>query len=300
MKTALKPPHYDVVSDEAGFRRLDPVPSEAEITEFYDRQYYSLVQAGKRGPDVARLMRGGDDAAVQQRWQVATLYRDVLDTLEAYAPGDRVLEVGCGTGDLLLHLGEHHWQTRGVEISPTAADHARDRGLAIYTGSFEDYADGDESAEVDAVLLMNVLEQTRDPRRVLAAARRVLAPGGVICIRSGNEFNPLQLAATEALDKAAWWVSTPDQINYFSFQSLTRLLDESGFRQRDAFADFPMEMFLLMGDDYVADPAVGRACHERRVRFEMSLSTDVRRTLYRALATAGMGRCAFVIATRET
>ncbi len=65
---------------------------------------------------------------------------------------------------------------------------------------------------------------------------------------------------------------------------------------------FPMEAFLLMGDNYVGDPALGRASHAKRKRFDLALEQagfgEARRALYRALAEAGIGREAVVIAVK--
>lgn len=292
---------YEVVRHEQyGFRCLSPVPTNEAIQQFYDEQYYDLVQEGKRGPDIARLMQGGEPAEKQRSWQEATLYADVCDALESHAPGKRVLEIGCGTGDLLLHLASKGLEVSGVEIAKAAADFASARKLDVQHGSFEDYAKADGMEEsLDAVLLMNVLEQTRDPIDVIRCCERVLAPGGALIIRSGNEFNALQEAACESLPKRQWWVSTPDQINYFNFESLAKLLEGEGFDVADSRSDFPMEMFLLMGDDYVDEPGVGKECHDRRVKFEMSLPAETRRHIYRSFASAGIGRCVFLVATKR-
>ncbi len=62
-------------------------------------------------------------------------------------------------------------------------------------------------------------------------------------------------------------------------------------------------MFLLMGDNYVADTARGRACHERRMAFEMNLRAmgmaDKLRDFYAALAKIDLGRQVIAYASRE-
>jgi hypothetical protein len=63
-----------------------------------------------------------------------------------------------------------------------------------------------------------------------------------------------------------------------------------------------MEMFLLMGENYTAEPALGRACHTRRKRFDLALAetglNEVRQHFYRVLADAGLGREAIIFAGR--
>ena len=55
-----------------------------------------------------------------------------------------------------------------------------------------------------------------------------------------------------------------------------------------------MEMFLLMGDNYVQDTQLGRQCHERRMVFELNLRKlgkgEALRSLYKALAGVDLGR----------
>jgi hypothetical protein len=58
-----------------------------------------------------------------------------------------------------------------------------------------------------------------------------------------------------------------------------------------------------MGDNYTTDPALGRACHNKRKAFDLSLESaglrEARRAFYRALAATGIGREAVVIAVRS-
>lgn len=105
-----------------------------------------------------------------------------------------------------------------------------------------------------------------------------------------NDFSEIQLAAHKQLGKEAWWTAIPDHINYFDFQSLHSLLERMGVEVIYSQGDFPMELFLLMGDDYVGNPEVGSRCHQRRVRFEMAIPDELRRRIYRALAEVGVGR----------
>jgi hypothetical protein len=67
-------------------------------------------------------------------------------------------------------------------------------------------------------------------------------------------------------------------------------------------ATFPMDMFLVMGENYVGNREVGRACHARRVAFELNLRrtghTAALRTMYRALAEAGLGRTVVALAQK--
>jgi hypothetical protein len=113
-----------------------------------------------------------------------------------------------------------------------------------------------------------------------------------------NDFNRLQAAARERIGRD-WWIAIPDHLNYFDHESIARVLGGIGLEVVDRSADFPMELFLLLGDDYTSDPEIGAACHELRRAFELSLAPQARRAMGRRWAAGGIGRNAFVVARRR-
>jgi len=282
--------HQIIEDRERGYRRLEPMPTDAELSEFYRLRYYQDVQRRESGSALKSLSRDDGRAAREREWLRQTLWADLVDTL-ARAPGNRVLEVGCGAGDFLCHLRDYAFEPVGLEPSEEASQAARDRSLRVFTETLQQYAIRREDAVLfDAVILLNVLEHVPDPARVLQAARSVCQPGALICVRVPNDFNALQRAASEKLKRAPWWVAIPDHVNYFDFESLKVLLAREGFTVESAQADFPMELFLLMGEDYLTDASLGGSCHRRRQSFELALPTEVRRRFYETLAQAGLGR----------
>lgn len=279
-----------------GYRRLDPAPGADELGAFYQSRYYHLIRKGERAAGLERLLRGGPEAERERAWLRHTLYGDVAKTLRAAAPGRRVLDVGCGSGDLVAALEEAGFAAEGVEPSDEAASAARARGLRIHTGDLAGFAPG--PARFDALVMLNVLEHVPDPAALLGEAHGLLADGGVLCVQVPNDFNAAQLAAQRLLGRAPWWIAIPDHVSYFDVPSLQAFLRGHGFAPFEAQGDFPMEIFLLLGDDYVGNPELGSACHRRRVDLEMGLSREDRRALYRALARGGLGRNCLVFARR--
>lgn len=287
---------YKVIPDPVhGYRRLDPVPDETEITGFYQSKYYDLIRKGQRAPEICRLMSGGEKAAAEASWLRSTLYADILAVLEQHKnPGhhQRLIDIGCGTGEFISFMNESGWETTGLELSEQAAAIAKDKGLKVYDISVEEFClrYPQQLSAFTVVTLVNVLEHVPNPVEFLGLTKKLLIDGGIIVIRVPNDFNELQLSAQLHLQKEPWWVAIPDHINYFDFQSLQVLLENLGFEVICAQGDFPMEFFLLMGDDYVGNSDVGGECHQKRVRFEMAVSGELRRRMYKALAEVGVGR----------
>ncbi|GMV14426.1 MAG: arsenite S-adenosylmethyltransferase [Polyangiaceae bacterium] len=109
----------------------------------------------------------------------------------ALEPGMTVLDHACGAGmDVLIAARRVGPEGRviGVDMTPlmrqAALLSAREAGLAdrvdIRAGMFEDLPVA--SASVDVVLSNGVLNLAPDKRRVLSEVRRVLRPGGLLCL----------------------------------------------------------------------------------------------------------------------
>ena len=282
---------FRVVEDAAyGFRRLDPIPPQGEVADFYESRYYDLVRKGNRAPELRRLMAGGDAASKELQWLRDGLYTDIVNTLETAAPGRKLLEVGCGTGDFLAFAKEHGFTVVGTEPSGEAAQLATSRHLTVHNIPLEKFVAQHSTERFDVAVMINVLEHVPDAVRTLQECKQVLNPGGILCIRVPNDFTEIQAAAQEQTGAAPWWIAVPDHINYFNFDSLRQLLDKLGFETIYAQGDFPMEMFLLMGENYIGNPQVGSSCHARRVQFDLGIPSALRRKIYFALGQAGVGR----------
>lgn len=93
---------------------------------------------------------------------------------EIIEPGSRVLDLGCGEGDLLEWLAANKGvDARGVEISSACVQRAIARGVSVYQSDIDqglaDYPNG----AFDYVILSQTLQETRRPREVLREMLRV-------------------------------------------------------------------------------------------------------------------------------
>lgn len=293
-----------IVDPEWGYRRIDPLPTSDELDRFYESRYRDLIDEGGRAPDLSRLVGTGPDLARERAWLAATVHADVVAALApaaALGSPPRSMDVGCGTGDLLRVLADAGWDATGIEPATEIAAVGRSAGLHIEPATATEFlarwrADG--AAPFAGITLMNVLEHVPSPGPLVRSLVEALVPGGHVVIRAPNDFNPLQTLARETLGHDPWWVVVPDHLNYFDHASAVGLVERLGLEVVDQWADFPMELFLLAGDDYVADPASGRIAHERRRRMELSVDAETRRRIGRAWVAAGIGRNTFLVARR--
>jgi 2-polyprenyl-3-methyl-5-hydroxy-6-metoxy-1,4-benzoquinol methylase len=301
--TGMSSEEYRIKQDPLhGYRQLDPVPSTEVSDRFYQSQYYDLIRKGQRAPDIARLTADSEKAAAEQNWLRSGLYADIGAVLTQHCTGNRLLDVGCGTGALLAYMQDQHgFATTGIEPSAEAAAFASQQGLHVYADTLDEFVQRCQTEALqpfDAITLLHVLEHIPDPVQTIDHITALLRPGGVVCIQVPNDFSAIQEAARQQLQKDAWWVAIPDHISYFDFSSLRSLLEHTGFEIIYEQGDFPMEFFLLMGDDYIGNPSVGSQCHQKRVQFEQALPADLRRRLYHALAQVGVGRSCLMFGKR--
>ena len=89
-------------------------------------------------------------------------------------PGSRVLDLGCGDGELIAWLMENKGvDARGVELLPDLVQSAIARGASVYQGDIETSLKDYPDQAFDYVILSQTLQQTRHPLRVLRNMLRV-------------------------------------------------------------------------------------------------------------------------------
>lgn len=152
----------------------------------------------KTGKDNGALWgaRARDWGEVQEPTMTPVL-QAVLDRL-APGPGQRHLDIGCGTG-----LAAQMAQARGCEVAGLDASaemlefaHARAPGVAFHEGDMEELPFDDDS--FDRVSAINALQYAGNPPVALREAARVLAPGGRIAIVAWADTAQMEAASFNA------------------------------------------------------------------------------------------------------
>ena len=133
----------------------------------------------------------------------------------AIEPGARVLELGVGTG-LSLDAYPTHCQVTGVDLAPDMLERAQDkvnrngwRHIALEQGDALNLKFADDS--FDYVMAFHVVSVVPDPVRMMAEARRVCRPGGVITIinhfRSANPTFARFMYLIDPLTRRVGWTT---------------------------------------------------------------------------------------------
>jgi methionine biosynthesis protein MetW len=89
-------------------------------------------------------------------------------------PGSRVIDLGCGEGDLLLHLITHKGVIgRGIERSEEKVAHCIERGLSVLQGDINEEVHDYPEGGFDYVILSQTLQQVYEPDVLIRAMLRI-------------------------------------------------------------------------------------------------------------------------------
>jgi 2-polyprenyl-3-methyl-5-hydroxy-6-metoxy-1,4-benzoquinol methylase len=277
--------------EQCGYAHILPLPSDEELQSLYEDEFYQN--------DKDRYLQEAKEDIEWKKVEYGARF-SIVEKIRENTKGT-VLDIGCGPGDF-LHLGKQRgWNVLGLEPSPLAARFASERGLDVKHAFFNSELIR-ELQLYEFIHMSEVLEHVKDPSQIVRQARDLLTDDGVLCISVPNDFNRFQSAVVKGSQKSHWWVQPHHHLNYFSFDSLSRLLEKNGFEIQHKTTNFPMEMFLLMGQDYSNNPSLGREMHAMRKHFDITLAendTYLRDTFYSHLAELGLGRLVILFATKR-
>lgn len=144
---------------------------------------------------------------------------EIVEALAATAgagPGSRVLEVGCGTGQLTGDLARLGFDLTAIDIGPAMIDAARqhlgDGAVSLLVSSFEDFAAADSSFDL---IVSATAFHWIDPEVRFSKSARLLRPGGWLALLAiGERYDdPLNAALqrmwTARSEDKAWSARRP-------------------------------------------------------------------------------------------
>jgi 2-polyprenyl-3-methyl-5-hydroxy-6-metoxy-1,4-benzoquinol methylase len=205
--------------------RNSPSKSELEACydqNFFDEAYGTLLKNSRR--------QNSEYKKFIYRW----------DEIEKKSKnGGKVLDVGCSFGFFLDAGRRRGWDCYGIEISEFAADYAKSRfGLRVQSVPLED-ADF-EPESFDVVTLWNVIEHLDDPAAAVRQIYRILKPGGLIVLTTGDAESPLA-----RLQGGKWrMLMPPIHLSHFSPATIKYLMESSKLTVVEQTWALPFESLL--------------------------------------------------------
>ena len=186
----------------------DPLPDTVD----YDASYFSESSVN------------GYAAYVADRDLIEANFAARLVWLQSFTAGGRLLDVGAAYGFFVHLAARAGFAAQGLEPAADCAAFARrELGAELQTGRFESVDLPDES--FDVVTMFDVLEHFENPRVALQQAARLLRPGGLLVVETGDTE-----ALLARLAQQRWYFFDPPQhLVFFSQANLAQLARSVGF-----------------------------------------------------------------------
>jgi 2-polyprenyl-3-methyl-5-hydroxy-6-metoxy-1,4-benzoquinol methylase len=234
---------------QCGMLWLNPMPLERDIWKAYLNYYTHDDDGGAKGRPssrslgraarqkikdayiATRLHHIDRDVSRRERMLGALAYLDPTRRADTDFPvkylaretRGRLLDLGCGSGDLLGRMRSFGWQVEGLDVDPAAVEAARRRGFKVRIGSLHEQKFSD--AGFDAVVMSHVIEHVHWPRELLTEVRRILKPGRRLVIATPNARS-----LGHRLLGSRWpFLDPPRHLQVFTPRALESLVLAAGF-----------------------------------------------------------------------
>lgn len=153
-------------------------------------------------------------------------YKQIMDYFSK--PG-KVLDIGCGLGEVLSVFKENGWDCTGIEFNSFNANYASEKfGLRIINKSIFN-ADEFFGKSYDLIMLWGVLEHLYDPKKILRKIHKLLAINGLLVIEVPSADSVLVRFVEATLKPVDRIVEGDRHIMLFSLASLKQMTGACGF-----------------------------------------------------------------------
>jgi SAM-dependent methyltransferase len=142
--------------------------------------------------------------------------------VKKYSEGDKILDIGCGTGEFLFEMKSHGWSISGVEPSPNARESSEKKTEVEIFKSLSDVTENN----FNAITLWHVLEHLPDPNQALKIIRRLLNQSGTIFIAVPN------FQSCDANHYQSFWAGydVPRHLWHFGKKNMEALLKKNDLK----------------------------------------------------------------------
>jgi len=201
-----------VKCNSCGFVFVNPKPENEQLHKYYDSPEYISHSGTKKG--IVNF--------IYNKVRNFTHKRKV-NLVTEYSNGKSILDIGCGSGELLNLFKENKWETLGIEPNPKARDFAK----SSYNIEVKDESAISDvpSKSKDVISMWHVLEHVPYVNERLKEIKRILKADGVLFIAVPN------IVSYDALYYNEYWAAydVPRHLLHFSPETMKNLIEKFDF-----------------------------------------------------------------------
>lgn len=162
------------------------------------------------------------------------LFERISNTLRSLKPDAKILDVGCGKGDLLRYLRPRHPAMELTGIDFTTNDPVP--GIAFSCG---DVFDLEEINSFDAIVSLSVIEHLEDVNKFVRKLQQLVRTDGIVILDTIDDrsflYSLSRLFAKAGYLTPAARLYERHHLNHFNQRSLRRLMESNGFAVAEVF-----------------------------------------------------------------
>lgn len=140
--------------------------------------------------------------------------------------GQKIVDVGCGRGTVLIHLKKHGFVVSGCDISTDTVNELTRQG---YDSFICDLESDPLPGKYDVIMCLEVLQQVFDPVKIIGAFKYALYAKGRVIISVPNEFHILSRIKL-ILGKSHLGHFEESHIRLFSPKRAKELFEKTGMK----------------------------------------------------------------------
>jgi SAM-dependent methyltransferase/tetratricopeptide (TPR) repeat protein len=203
-----------------------PLPTSQAIRALYDhagRSEHALQRQYKEG--LLQILH-----APEKQCRRLPLYQDITQWgaevdwprfEESLGEPRRYLDVGCSSGKSVRIFSVCGWQAEGIDLDRDAISFGKEHGINVRYGTLDDL--NGVAAIYHLITLTDVIEHVADPLDMLRRCYTLLAPGGLLYIKT-----PCADSLPHRFIGNAW-LDAPEHLHFFSRKTLLSLVERCGF-----------------------------------------------------------------------
>lgn len=206
-----------VSCSDCGLGRIDPLPSEHQLAEWYATQYRQSYKSAVQ-PALRHVLRAGRNALLRWQW-LRQNNADIAVTINK--PNSQSLDIGSSSGEFVYLMQNLGFQAKGIEPHAGYATWAQSvLGIDVNNLTLQQGMASEAAGSLDLISMFHVLEHLPEPVSALRKIGEKLKPEGLLYIEVPNA---MRLCSPRYMFFRAHTL-------YFTGKTLRDLLQTAGFK----------------------------------------------------------------------